>query len=316
MPKFKSKHHQVSSTDAKVEIIDMSNYLDKEISSIVSQLSTPLLNKYPLFGTNIKPVKQTFFSKIFPKKPKSIDINEFFKSQPRAKSIVVFSQEEFKKEFMKIHNKTEAFFTKNDNSFLKAGLCAGFLYTWYECLLQGNNLLDIIKNGLPESLMNKIIYRQEHFGGSPCLQNKTEDKESKKADKSVPTKEVDMPPSVMNHFDFTKACEKLISSDYEIHLQEHLEKLEKSGTMKHGLHTISAFPNEGNGHVCGWTACEDGYLLFDANRGELYFDSFQTLKNYLKNHLLNMFNGNKNLSVTLEDFYLAGECEQLKNFRP
>ena len=163
-------------------------------------------------------------------------------------------------------------------SQVERGLCAGLTHAWFEHLFKPANLIDIIKKGIHESILLRIIELQVVYG------------------------ELNKQSSMVK--ESHKTCDKTpydISSEKGLdYLEKHFEVINKKswGDVGH-LNTMSyVYPKnsiedsegevqyEDTGHVVGWVKQqyqeESGneatrYILFDANTGEHILRSQQHL---------------------------------------
>lgn len=229
-------------------------------------------------------------------------VEQTIANQAQPNSFAVFKQNDFKAKHLNDQKTHPSLFQPKPGSPLNAGLCGGLLFTWYEQLCKGKNLLDLLAdNNPPKDLIQLIISRQHELGAGATLKQPSDSK-ANPANK-IYLQGIKHP--AQEHFNFAQMDTILIPSDYHDTIIRHVESLEESNLNKVGLHTIAAFPKDDYGHICGWTACEGGFLLFDPDQGEFFFDNFSTFKNYLNHHLLNMFSGDTDLSLTLFDCYHA-----------
>lgn len=89
--------------------------------------------------------------------------------------------------------------------------------------------------------------------------------------------------------EFSEASEATFNVEQYIN---HLESLEKSGHSEHGFHMLEIYQlRTMMGHSIGWTYLKDTaeYVLYDPNKGELYFKDFNKFKGFLGKHITEMY---------------------------
>ncbi len=200
------------------------------------------------------------------------------------------------------------FFKKSSIPLIGGGLCSGLLHTWYDYLLRGKNLIDVLRNGSPNPLNNAIIDCQKTYGLKCSTSN--------------------------SNYAVINKCKS--TSEYALAINTHMENIKAEGRDAVGLHAVShishgsfeyqeqEFNRKGSqskvfkGHVSGWTAVKDGYLYFDANTGEHFCKTYEKLKRVICHALLNQRTPDgitipaRDYILQLTDFYTPADIKELE----
>ncbi|MGA2654519.1 MAG: hypothetical protein ABSF18_00880 [Gammaproteobacteria bacterium] len=195
-------------------------------------------------------------------------------------------------------------FNANQSTINKNGMCAALLITWYQKLMQGQNLIDILVQD-PKSCIseldklhtecNKQVFdfeiSQKRMPGANLDEILSKSLESRK-----------------KHLNAQQAHTMRLSPHYsqEFFIKEYFRNLEANHQECVGLHSIQYISKDIEkdsynevGHIIGWTAIADGYLLFDADEGELLFENYHDLSTYIYEYY---FKKNDQY-IVMEDFY-------------
>lgn len=116
--------------------------------------------------------------------------------------------------------------------------------------------------------------------------------------------------SILSDLDFSEA----ITGTYQgaFGLLGHLNRLDEHHRSNVGFHVISICDlQSGKGHMIGWTFHNDNFILFDSNKGEMYFgNNFELFRDFLYDYVQSIFPNYKERIYSVSDFYKSIDLKQ------
>ncbi len=235
---------------------------------------------------------------------------------------------------------------RSNSIFLKnpawKGLCYALTKAWYEHLMKDRNLINELGFGLQtdkdlvskitklqtdKDLVSKITNWQKRTIGSVIPIELIDAQEAKDAKLPLITRNrteegykksqrmMDVIEAIFSDLDFSEASQQscMDSSGFTT----YLDKLDRFHRSQYGLHVISITnlkPPFG-AHMIGWTFKENNYILFDPNRGEMYFNDFKLFSQFLCDYVQSIFPEWKNKHFTMGDFYSEHDLKEIEEIR-
>ncbi len=199
----------------------------------------------------------------------------------------------------------------NQAGINKAGMCAGLLLYWYKKLNSERNLIDCLNDTNPQANIDEISQLQTTCGkiifDTKTAKSKLSETEFESFIQAGNDRKKYLNAACVDVMEFSPHAHQHKA------FKEYFKHLEAENRECVGLHTISYISKEIDsnpdipGHIIGWTAVESGFLLFDANTGEHYFDDYQNLTAYL---FENYFTNN-DYYFSMEDFYSKDDLQAI-----